>query len=184
MSIAGINQAKLAQSAELARQIAEFEARGGRIEYVPIISRSKERYQGYNNSQVEAIADPAKQRVAAENKAKRGKRRGPVTARIEAKYGRPALEVVKEIVTRCGSYKAAAREIGCGPAALIAIWGGYETYQMHEINGVRDTVEGHCRRRSFHSAAVCRRLARGETLRQALDIDPVESGRVRRRRNK
>jgi len=181
VSIAGINQAKIALSAELARQIAEFEARGGRIEYVPIISRSREKYQGYNNNQAEMIDDPSLKRVAVKNKSTRGRKPGAVAAKIEAAHGRPAREIVMETVKRLGNYTAAAKELGHSKESLMAIWGDFETFDHHVVNGVRDTISGHSRRYKRCDSVVRRRIKRGETLRQALDIDPVEGGRTRRR---
>ena len=161
---------KAAMSAEIQSHVEQFLASGGEIVEIPrgVIANP------LWNLQVDFSAKPARE---TKTKLEKPKKLTKVEL-AEKRYGKPFAAIAMELGKEGLSRKEAAERIGISSNHFSSLLLGtiaeplFQAYEIYTINGIKDTMTGHCRRKKIPKATVQSRMERGETLEQALNYAP------------
>ena len=161
---------KAAMSAEIQSHVEQFLASGGEIVEIPrgVIANP------LWNLQVDFSAKPARE---TKTKLEKPKKLTKVEL-AEKRHGKRLIAIAMDLGRAGLSRKEAAERIGISQSHFgnlikdTIVEPLFPVHKTYTVNGIDDTLHGHCRRRKIHEKTVKARMARGENLEQALNYAP------------
>jgi hypothetical protein len=159
---------KEALRAQLAEQMAAWEAVNGPVVTTPVIARDAPIPQP-------SIAVPAPKPRAA--RAARNLPKAKLDA-IERRYKKPLVEVAADLARQGLSIKRAAHELELSAqyfGNLIRDTPAHALFfpekELPVVEGVADSIRNHCLRYGVHRSTVRRRILNGMSLEEALGVN-------------